>query len=170
MCHSILSDLDNWLSSKFVDANNNVAFRKSASVRVHTSTIDQRKIQTQVKYSAYASRIAKCFCSENPNKAIESFDTAPNRTPKKRMNLTYADVVASAPPMQEQVNTHPNANTSIVDHPRTQDTTSVLSNGNISWLAELESSIQSIDYERLSFQSEFKGLQAEFQKVIMSAL
>jgi hypothetical protein len=74
--------------------------------------------------------------------------------------MTYADVVASAPPMKEQVNTHPNANTSIVDPPRTQDTTSVFSNDNISWLAELESSIQSIDYERLSFQSEFKGLQA----------
>jgi hypothetical protein len=57
MSPSILSDLDNWLSSKFVDTNNNIAFRKSAAVRVHTSTIDQRKSQTKV----YASCISKRF-------------------------------------------------------------------------------------------------------------
>jgi hypothetical protein len=91
LCNSILSDLDNWLTAKIKDANNNSAFRKYVSIRVHTYTVDQRKSQTQFKYNAYASRIVKRFYSENPNEAIESFDTAPNRTPKRRINLTYAD-------------------------------------------------------------------------------
>jgi hypothetical protein len=72
--------------------------------------------------------------------------------------------------MQEQVNTPSNANDSIPAPPRIRDTTSVVSSDNSSRLSELELSIQSIDSERLSFKSEFKGLQAEFQKVIMSAL
>jgi hypothetical protein len=80
LCNSNLSDLDNWLSSKFNDANNNASFRKSAAISVHTSTIDQRKNQHQVKCNA--SQIPKRFCSENLNEAIESFDTVPNPTPK----------------------------------------------------------------------------------------
>jgi hypothetical protein len=149
MCNSILSDLNNWLSAKFVDTNNNIAFRESVSVQVHTSTIDQRKSQTQVTYNAYASRIAKRFCSENPNEASESFDTAPNRTPKWRINLTYADAAATSSHTQEQDTTHPNADTPIVSPKRTQYTTSVTSSANSSRLVELESSIQSIDSERL---------------------
>jgi hypothetical protein len=66
--------------------------------------------------------------------------------------------------------THDKADTPITAPRRTQDTTSVTSSANSIHLAVLESSIQSIDYERLSFQSEFKGLQAEFQKVITSAI
>jgi hypothetical protein len=114
--------------------------------------------------------IAKLFCSENPNEAIESFDTAPNHTPKRRINLTYADAAANSSYMQESVITHDKADTSITAPQRTKDTTSVTSSANCSRLAELESRIQYIDSERLSFQSEFKGLQAEFQKVITSAL
>jgi hypothetical protein len=129
MCHSILADLDNWISAKFVDANNNVAFCKSVAVLVHTSTINQRKIQTQVKYNAYASHIYKRFRSENYDEAIEScesFDTAPNHIPRRCINLTYVDVVVNASPMKEQVNTPSNDNASIAAPPRTQDTTSVV--------------------------------------------
>jgi hypothetical protein len=132
-------------------------------VRVHTSTIDQRKSQTQIKYNAYASQISKRFCSENPNEAIESFNTAPNRAPKRRINLTCADAAANSSHIQEQDNTHPKADTPIAAPHRTQDRTSVTSSDNSSHLVELESSIQSIDSERLYFQS-------EFQKVITSAL
>jgi hypothetical protein len=113
MCNSILSDLDNWISAKFVDANNNIAFRKSVSVRVHTPMIDRHKSQTQVKYNAYAYRIAKRFCSENPNEAIASFDNAPNRTPNRRINLTYAYSAANSSHIQEQDITHPKDDTTI---------------------------------------------------------
>jgi hypothetical protein len=72
--------------------------------------------------------------------------------------------------MQEQLNTHSNANDSIAAPFRTQDTTSIVSIDNSSRLAELESSIQAIYSECLSFQSELKGLQEEFHKVVTSAL
>jgi hypothetical protein len=65
----------------------------------------------------------------------------------------YVDAAASALPTQVQDNTYPKANTSIAAPPRTQDTKSVVSSDNSSQLAELESSIQSIDSERISFQS-----------------
>jgi hypothetical protein len=78
--------------------------------------------------------------------------------------------VTNASPIQEQVNTTSNANASISAPPRTQGTTSMAYKDNSSPLEELESSIQSIDSERLYFKSELKGLQAEFQKVITSAL
>jgi hypothetical protein len=83
LCNSILSDLDNWLTSKLIDANNNLAFRKSDDIRVFISTIDHRKNQNQVKYDTYASRIAERFCTDNPNKASELFDTYPSRTPTR---------------------------------------------------------------------------------------
>jgi hypothetical protein len=57
LCNTILCDLDTWLSSKFIDSNTNVAFHKSAAIRVCTYTIDQRKNQNQVKYNDYASRL-----------------------------------------------------------------------------------------------------------------
>jgi hypothetical protein len=82
----------------------------------------------------------------------------------------YTDAAASAPPTHEQDNTYLKSNTSTAAPPRTQDTTSVVSSDNNIRLAELESIIHCIDSERLSFQSEFKGLQAEFHKVITSAL
>jgi hypothetical protein len=170
LCNSILSDLDNWLKAKFLDANNNIAFRKSVSIRVHTSTINQRKSQTQVKYNAYESRTSKRFCSENPNEAVDSVDTAPNHTPKRCINITYADAAANSSCMQEPAIADDKADTPITAPQLTQDTTSVISSVNSSRLTELESSIQSIDSERLSFQSKFKGLQAEFPKVITSAL
>jgi hypothetical protein len=72
--------------------------------------------------------------------------------------------------MQEPIIPHEKADTLITAPQRTQDTTSVTSSANNSRLAELESIIQSIDSESLSFQSEFKGLQDEFQKLIASAL
>jgi hypothetical protein len=83
----------------------------------------------------------KRFCSENPNEAIESFDNPPNRTPKRRINLTYADAAANSSYMQESAITHDKSNTSITDPQRTQDTTSVTSSTNSSRLAEQESSI-----------------------------
>jgi hypothetical protein len=107
---------------------------------------------------------------ENPNEAIESFDTAPNCTPKRRINLTHADAAANSSYMQESVITHDKADTAITDPQRTQDTTSVTSSDNISRLAELKSSIQYIDSKTLSFQSESKSLQAEFKRVITSAI
>jgi hypothetical protein len=76
LCNTILSDLDTWLCSKFIDTNNNVSFSRSAAVHNFTSTIDQRKTRNQVKFNAYASRIAKIFCSGNPNEAVESVYTA----------------------------------------------------------------------------------------------
>jgi hypothetical protein len=82
LCNTILSDLNNWLCSKFVNVNNNVSFHHSYAVIIFTSNIDQRKKKNQVKFNAYATRIVKRFCSENLNEAVESFDTAPNRTPK----------------------------------------------------------------------------------------
>jgi hypothetical protein len=174
LCNSILSDLENWLSSKFTESNNNIAFCKAAAVLVHTSTVDKRKSQNQVNYNAYASRIAKRFCSENPNGAVESYDTSPNRTPnrtpKRRINLTYADAAANATPMLEQSTTSTTTNASTLAPTCTQYTTSIVSNDNSSRLAELESIIQSIDSEHLSFQSEFKGLHAEFKKVMTSDL
>jgi predicted component of type VI protein secretion system len=61
LCNSILSDLDSWLSIKFGDALHRVAFRKEADVRVFIYTVKQRKTQDQVKFNAYASRIATRF-------------------------------------------------------------------------------------------------------------
>jgi hypothetical protein len=147
LCNSILSDLDTWFRAKLADANNNSAFRKYVSIRFHTSTIDQRKSQTQVKYNVYASRIATRFCSENPNESIESFYTAPKRTPKRRFNLTYADAAANSSYRQEPVITHEKADTPITTPQRTQDKTSVTSSASSSRLPKLESSIQSIDSE-----------------------
>jgi hypothetical protein len=80
LCNSILSDLDNWPKAMFEDANNNSAFRKSISIRVHTSTVDQRKSQTQVKYNAYASRIVKRLCSKSSMKPL-SPSTLPPTAP-----------------------------------------------------------------------------------------
>jgi hypothetical protein len=97
-------------------------------------------------------------------------DTAPTRTPKQRLNLTYSDAAANVTPMIEQSTTSATANAPTLTPTRTQDSTSGASNDNSSRLAELESSIQSIDSERSSLQYKFKGIQAEFQKVITSAL
>jgi chromosome segregation ATPase len=72
--------------------------------------------------------------------------------------------------MQESVITHDKTDASITPPQRTKDTTPVTSSANSSRLAEIESSIQSIDSESLSLKSKFKGLQAEFQKVITSVL
>jgi hypothetical protein len=98
----ILFDIDNWICSKSIDVNNNFSFRESPEVRVFTSTIEQRKTQNKVKFNAYATRISKRCCSENPNKAIESFDVAPNRMPKRCINLTYTAAVTTTTPCQEQ--------------------------------------------------------------------
>ena len=54
LCNSILSELDNWLQSKFQDTHDNTSFLQSSNVHIFTSTADQRKNQNQVKYNAYA--------------------------------------------------------------------------------------------------------------------
>jgi hypothetical protein len=98
----ILSDIDNWLCSKFIDAVNNLSFHQSPGVRVSTSSIEQRKTKNQVKFNAYSSRIAKRFCTENPNEATDSFDTAPDRMPRFHINLTYVAAVTTVTPCLAQ--------------------------------------------------------------------
>jgi hypothetical protein len=51
-----------------------------------------------------------------------------------------------------------------------QEVIYISSNDNMCPLAELESSLSSINSERISFQADHQILQAEFQKVITSAL
>jgi hypothetical protein len=51
-CNEILNDIDTWLSSKFIDAQSCISFRAHPSVKVFTSTIDQRKSLHQVKFNA----------------------------------------------------------------------------------------------------------------------
>jgi hypothetical protein len=73
------------------------------------------------------------------------------------------------PSIHQSINP-PSANAPLPAPTHTQEVISVSSNDNSSRLAELESSIQSINSERISFQFNFKCLQAEFQKVTTSAL
>jgi hypothetical protein len=170
LCNSILSDLDNWITSKFIDVNNNLAFRKSDAIPVCISTIYKRKNQHQVKYNAYASRIATRFCTENPNEASESYDTAPTRTPKRRIYLTYAEAAAMSSHMQEQSNTPSHANVNMPVSTNNQEVISVSSNENNIHLDQLEASIQSINCEQTSFRSDFKNMEVKFEKIITSAL
>jgi predicted component of type VI protein secretion system len=95
LCNSILSNLDAWLTTKFSNAMHRLAFRKESDVRIFISTVEQRKTQDQVKFNSYVSRIAKRLCYDNPNKATETFDTAPAGYHKIRINITYDDVAAT---------------------------------------------------------------------------
>jgi hypothetical protein len=170
-CNAILKDIDNWLCSKFIDAKNNVSFRHSSEVRLFTSPVYQRKTQHQVKFNAYETRIAKRFCSENPNEAVESFDTAPNRMPKRCINLTYTAAAAKYNPIKEQSAIHPlNASEPMPIPMVNHDAISISSNDNSSRLAELELSLKSIHSERLSLQSDHQSLRADFQKVVSGVL
>jgi hypothetical protein len=104
-CKVILSNIDNWSCSKYIDANNNVSFSQSPEVRVFTSIIEQRRTQNQVKFNAYASPTAKRCCTENHNEATEYFETACDHMPKSCINLTYAAGVATATPCPAQPST-----------------------------------------------------------------
>jgi hypothetical protein len=145
-------------------------FCNSAEVRIFTSVIDQRKTQNQLNFNAYASRMVKRFCSDSPNEAIESFGTVPTWSPKQRINLTDADAEAATAITHEQSTTPCTVNVPMPISTSTQEVISVSYNDNISRLAELESTINSINSERISLQADHQSLQAEFQKVITSAL
>jgi hypothetical protein len=105
-CNTILNELDTWLSAKFIEGDTITAFRAQYSVHVYISTIEERKTQQHVKFNAYAQHIAKRFCTSNPNKPEESFDTVPLRIPKQRINLSYAATTATPSP-QPQPAPHP---------------------------------------------------------------
>jgi hypothetical protein len=162
LCNSILSDLDSWLIIKLYEALQQVAFHKEAEVRVLASAINKRETQNQVKFNVYvyASRISKRFFSHNPNGATESFDTAPVNTPKHSINLTYADAAAVISISQDQYPTPYSTNDTMPDPTSNHDVPSVSSNDNISRRVELESSIISINSERLSFQADHQILRA----------
>jgi hypothetical protein len=170
LCNSILSYLYNWLTSKFIGANNNLTFRKSDTVRVFISIIDQRKNQNQVKYNAYASHIAKHFCTENPNEASESFDTASAHTPKRCINIYYADAAAMSSPTQEQSTKSSPDNVTMPVYTHTQQIISVSSNGNNSRLDQLIAIIQSITFEQTFYRYDFKSTEVKFEKIPTSAL
>jgi hypothetical protein len=93
-CIEILNNIDTWLSSKFSDSQAPITFcsRSHSTVKVFTSTIDQRKSQHQVKLNAYAQRIAK-RC-----KPDESYDTATPSITKCRINVSYAYAVTTPSP------------------------------------------------------------------------
>jgi hypothetical protein len=96
--NKILNDPDTWLSDKFTDASVATIFHKHQEVKAYTSTIEQRKSQYQLKFDAYVKYIAKQLCSVNTNEPDESFDTAPNRMPKRRINLSYVTVITTLSP------------------------------------------------------------------------
>jgi hypothetical protein len=52
-CNKILNDSDTWFISKLSESQAPIAFRSHSSVKVFTSTIDQRKPQHQIKFNAY---------------------------------------------------------------------------------------------------------------------
>jgi hypothetical protein len=168
-CKVILSNIDNWLCSKFIDANNNLSFRQSPEVRVFTSTIEQRKTQNQVKFNAYASWIAKRCCTENPNEATESFDTAPDSMPKCRIILTYAAAVTTAIPCPAQQPTQSHAASDYISTTSKQDSTATTSGDNIR-LAELKFSLRSIQSEFISMQLYHQIMRDDFQKVMSGFL
>jgi hypothetical protein len=58
-CNEILNDLDIWLSSKFIDGSLCHAFCAQQSVKVYTSTIEERKTQHHARFNAYAQCNAK---------------------------------------------------------------------------------------------------------------
>jgi hypothetical protein len=169
-CNEILNEIDTCLSSKFIEAQSCISFQAHPSVKVFTSTIDQRKYQHQLKFNAYAQRIANRFCSVNPNETDESFDTAPLRIPKRRINISYAAAVttpyhAPAPFERNHAVSPPNAD--IMDmslHIPTH------TGGNISSLAELEASLLSIQSESTFMQSDHTQLRNEFQKILTGVL
>jgi hypothetical protein len=154
----VLNDIDTWLSSKFIDSQSPIAFRVHTSVKVFTSTIDKSKSQHQVKFNAYDQRIAKRICSVNPNEPDESFDTVPLRIPKRHINVSYTAAVTTPPPTPT-----PPENNHIVSLPNIDMMDMSLhiptpSGGYSSRLAELESSLLSIQSERTSMQSDHTQL------------
>jgi hypothetical protein len=133
---------------------------------VFTSTIEQRKTQNKIKFNAHAHRIAKSCCPVNPNEPAEQFDTAPSRTPKRCINISYATAVASPSPSPRPVSpannfTSPPPNVDMID---TSLDIPTLTDVNSSRLAELESSVSSIQSEGDYMQSDYKQLRNEFQK------
>jgi hypothetical protein len=169
-CIEILNDIDTWLNSKFSDSQAPIAFRAHSSFKVFTSTIDQRKSQHQVKFNAYSQRIAKLFCSVKPNGHDESFDTAPLRIPKRRINVSYAAEVMTPSPTPA-----PSDNNHVVSPPNIDMFDISLhiptpTGGNSSCLAEMESSLLSIQSERTPMQSDHTQLRNEFQKFLTGVL
>jgi hypothetical protein len=168
--NTFLSEIDNWLCSKFIDANKKNLSHQSPEVRVFTSTIEQRKTQNQVKFNVYDSRIAKIFCTENPNETTKSFDTATDRMPKRRINLTYVAAVTTTNPRLAQPSIHPPAAPDSIVATSKQRSTVIAPGDNSSRLAELETSLQYIQSERIFMQSDHQSLIYDFQKVVSGVL
>jgi hypothetical protein len=123
-----------------------------------------------VKCKAYAQLIAKHLCSVNPNEPDESFDPAPLRIPKRRINVSYAEVVTTPSPA-----TAPFESNRVVSPPNVDMMNMPLyipthTGGSGSRLAELKSSLLSIQSERTSVQSVHAQLQNEFDKVLTGVL
>jgi hypothetical protein len=169
-CNEILNDIDTWRSSKLSDSQAPIAFRAHSSVKIFTSTIDQRKSQHQVKFNAYAQRIAKRICYVNPNEPDEYWDTAPLMIPKRHINVSYAAAVASpspTPDTSENKHVVSPPNIDMLDMPLHIPTPT---GGNSIRLAELESSLLSIQSKHTSMQSDHTQLKNEFQKVLTGVL
>jgi hypothetical protein len=165
-----LNDIDTWLSSKFIDAQSCIAFWAHPAVKVFTSTIDQRKSQHQVKFNTYSQRIAKRFCSVNPNEPDESFDTAPLRISKRGINVSYASAVTTPSPIPAPLESN-----HVISPPNVYMMDMSLhipthTGGNISRIAEFEPSLLSKQSERTSMQSGHTQLRNEFQKVFTGVL
>jgi hypothetical protein len=169
-CNEILNDLDACLSTKFIDVPSCVSFRSHQSVKVFISMIEQHKSQHQVKFNAYARRIAKRLCKVNPNEPDESFDTVPLRTPKQRINVSYATAVATPYPQPASLKSNyvaPSPNVDMIDMSLYIPTHT---GGNSNHLAELESSLLFIQSGRTSMQSDQKQLRNEFQEFLTGVL
>jgi hypothetical protein len=139
---------------------------------VFTSTIEQQNTKHKVKFNDYAQRIAKRFSPVNPNKPGKSFDTAPIRMPKSHIHLSYADALTTSSP-------HPTSYDNNVTPPSPPPNVDMIdmslhiptpTDGNSIRLADLESSLVSIQYERDSMQSDQKQLRSEFHKVLYGVI
>jgi hypothetical protein len=171
-CNAILNDLDNCLSDKFTDASATTAFCAQQGVKVFTSTIEQQKTHHQVKFNDYAQRIAKRCFAVNPNDPDESFYTSPSRMSKRRINLSYANAVATPSPRPASPDNNvkapfPSPNVDIIDISLHIPTPT---DENSSRLADLESNLVYIQSKRDVMQSDHKQLCNEFQRVLSSVI
>jgi hypothetical protein len=165
-----LNDIDTWLSTKFINVQSCISFRAHPSVKVFTSTIDKRKSHHQVKFNAYAQRIANRFCSVNPNEPDDSFDTAPLRITKRGINISYTAAVTTTSPAPAPCESNHVVSPSNLDMMDMSLHIPTHNGGNSSRFVELEQSLLSVQSERTSVQSDRTQLRNDFQKVLTGVL
>jgi hypothetical protein len=78
-CTKILDNIDVWLTRKFEGADNKMQFRVDPMTAIFSSATEQRKMNKQVQFNAYAQRLTKKFCSDNPNEALDELHRSPSR-------------------------------------------------------------------------------------------